>query len=110
MTNEPIDVEYWRDVEVFTVWQAAFAMCHLEPWDEPILTTAKPPDVVEKMRTTLLANIAHYQTGQVFAQSGWSCKTQRPIQLSGLYFSRQSLADWAAVPLLASQPWQFLER
>lgn len=96
MLIEPIDVEYWREVNVFTVWQAAFAMCNIEPWDEPILSNQLPPERAEKMRSLLLANIPHYQTGVLFAQSGWSCKTQRPAQLSGDYFSRQTLADWAA--------------
>jgi len=94
MVVEPIDVEYWCDLDVLTVWQAAFAMCDLEPWDEPISSNVRPPEQVENMRTVLLANIGHYKTGVVFAQSGWSCKTQRPAQLSGLYFSRQSLDDW----------------
>lgn len=94
MLLEPIDKDYWCDVEVFTVWQAAFAMCNIEPWDEPISNNAKPPEHIEIMRANLLGNIPHYQTGDVFAQSGWSCKTQRPMQLSGLYFSRSSLLAW----------------
>jgi len=95
MLIEPIDIEYWREVSVFTVWQASFAMCNIEPWDEPILSNQLPPEPVEKMRSLLLANIPHYQTGVLFAQSGWSCKTQRPAQLSGNYFSRKSLTVWA---------------
>ncbi|ORU90956.1 MAG: hypothetical protein A6F72_00070 [Cycloclasticus sp. symbiont of Poecilosclerida sp. N] len=94
MEIEAIDEEHWRDVNELTVWQAAFAMNNLEPWDEPISANAEIPEVVEKMRATLLANIAHYETGQVFAPSGWSCKTQRPVQLFGLYFSQQALREW----------------
>ncbi|ORU92010.1 MAG: hypothetical protein A6F70_01630 [Cycloclasticus sp. symbiont of Bathymodiolus heckerae] len=93
MEIEPIDVEYWQGEDIFTVWQAAFAMCDIEPWDEPISTNATPPKNVENMRTQLLANIPHYQTGQIFAQSGWSCKAQRPAQLSGYYFSRSALKE-----------------
>ncbi|PHS73773.1 MAG: hypothetical protein COB22_00790 [Cycloclasticus sp.] len=110
---EPIDSDYWRDEDVLTVWQAAFAMCNLEPWEEPISTNARPPEKVEKMRTVLLDNIAHYLTGDVFAQSGWSCKTRRPMQLSGLYFSRHSLSQWAKTqlpmdntPLFLSAPFR----
>ena len=95
MFIEEIDDEYWRDVDVLTVWQAAFAMCDIEPWDEPISAIEKLPEQVENMRAILLSSIPHYQTGQVFAQSGWSCKTQRPVQLFGHYFRRQSLIAWA---------------
>lgn len=95
MLLETVDTEYWRDIDVLTVWQAAFLMCDIEPWDEPISVNAKPPERVETMRATLLANIGHYQTGEVFAQSGWSCKAQRPMQLSGLYFNRHALRVWA---------------
>jgi hypothetical protein len=84
----------WRGVDVLTVWQAAFILCDIEPWDEPISSNTKPPQQVEKMRMQLLTNIPHYQTNQLFAPSGWSCKTQRPAQLSGLYFSRSSLIAW----------------
>jgi hypothetical protein len=97
MLLEPIDKEYWCEVDVLTVWQAAFAMCNIEPWDEPISSNAKPPQQIEKMRANLLGHIPHYKTNQVFSQSGWSCKTQRPAQLSGLYFSHASLLNWAKV-------------
>jgi len=108
MLIEPIDFEYWRDVNVFTVWQAAFSMCDIEPWDEPISSNAIPPERVEKMRSLLLTNIPHYQTGVLFAQSGWSCKTQRPAQLSGDYFSAQSLVAWAIKSIPAENTPAFL--
>lgn len=95
MLVERVDVEYWCKLGLLTVWQAAFIMNDLEPWDEPISSNTKPPAQVEKMRTILLANIAHYETGQLFARDGWSCKAQRPAQLSGLYYDRQSLCQWA---------------
>lgn len=89
MEIDSIDIEYWQGDDVFTVWQAAFAMCDIEPWDEPISTNATPPKRVENMQARLLAAyIPHYQTDQIFAQSGWFCKTQRPAQLSSDYFSR----------------------
>jgi hypothetical protein len=95
MDLEPVDLDFWRDETVFTAWQAAFVMCNVEPLDEPISSNVKLPEQVERMRTALLVNIAHYETGQVFAKSGWSCKTQRPAQLSGNYFSREGLTNWA---------------
>ncbi|MBL4743468.1 MAG: hypothetical protein JKX87_02350 [Cycloclasticus sp.] len=95
MAIEPIDEAYWRTEPVLTVWQAVFAMCNLEPWDEPISSNATPPPHVEKMRTVLLANVPHFETGELFSQSGWSCKAQRPMKLSGDYFSRQQLLVWA---------------
>ncbi|MEO1888907.1 MAG: hypothetical protein ABGX33_03195 [Cycloclasticus sp.] len=104
MYLESVDDEYWSGIDVLTVWQAAFLMCNIEPWDEPISANAKLPEHVEKMRALLLANIGHYQTGEVFAQNGWSCKTQRPMQLSGLYFDRQGLSAWAKIKGSAEKP------
>lgn len=94
MLNEVVDIDYWCDVDVLTVWQAAFVMCNLEPWDEPISTHQRPPESVEKMRSTLLANVPHYETGAIFSPNGWSCKTKRPAQLSGLYFNKNALHEW----------------
>lgn len=99
MSLEEIDSDYWRDVKVLTVWQAAFLMCDVEPWDEPISANSKPPQKIEAMRGDLLEQIGHYQTGDAFSKSGWSCKLVRPMQLSGLYFSRSSLINWASLYL-----------
>jgi hypothetical protein len=96
MELEEVDADYWRDIDTLTVWQAAFIVCNAEPWDEPISANAKPPKQIEKMRSVLLENIPNFETGDIFAQSGWSCKPQRPAQLSGLYFSSVALRQWAA--------------
>jgi len=95
MLLEPIDVEFWQSEALFTAWQAAFAMCNIEPWDEPISSNSTPPKEIEEMRARLLAHIPHHATGDIFALSGWSCKTQRPAQLFGEYFSRCALKEWA---------------
>ncbi|MEW4981866.1 MAG: hypothetical protein AB1Y26_01360 [Cycloclasticus sp.] len=95
MLIEAVDVDFWREENILTIWQAAFLMNNIEPWDEPISSNAKVPKKVEEMRGRLLADIPHYETGQIFAQQGWSCKMQRPAQLSGYYFSREALIEWA---------------
>jgi len=95
MEEEPLDIDFWRDESTFTVWQAAFLMCNLEPWGEPISSNANMPEMVEKMRARLLASIPNYKTGEIFAESGWSCKTQRPARLSGDYFKHDELKKWA---------------
>ena len=95
MALELVDVEFWCDKNIFTVWQAAFLMCNLEPWDEPISNNANVRDMAEKMRALLLTSIPNYKTREIFAQSGWSCKAQRPAQLSGDYFNRDELKKWA---------------
>lgn len=90
-----VDKDYWQTIDVFSVWQTAFLMCNAEPWDEPISANRMPPAKVEKLRTILLNNVAHFETGELFTSGGWSCKSQRPAQLSGDYFSRSMLLVWA---------------
>lgn len=108
MEVEPVDIQFWRGENLFTVWQAAFLMCHLEPWDEPISSIANVPDLVETMRMKLLVSIPHYKTREVFAQSGWSCKTHRPAKLSGSYFKRDELIEWAKEYFLDSETPLFI--
>ena len=103
MLVDTADVEFWREENTLTIWQAAFLMHNIEPWDEPISSHAKVPKKVEDMRRRLLADVPHYETAQTFAQQGWSCNMQRPAQLLGPYFSREALIVWAGKNFSASE-------
>lgn len=92
---ECADNDYWACQTRFSVWEAAFLICDLEPFDEPFELCSMPPEKVKIVRQKLLSEVPNLRDGTSIPSQGWSCRSERPISTTGKLFSKKALLIWA---------------